>query len=135
VVPAHVRTYATRAEALRAVLLRAAVGAAAAVGVAILHSWHDPGVICPLRRFTGVPCPVCGSTTLFTDLGGGHPLAALAANPVTAVAALGLLLAPLGLGRRWRALRPRARGAVLGTAAAVSWAWQLHRFGFLPLAR
>ncbi len=115
----------------REVAARAALGSAVAAAAAALHAWHDPGVLCPLRRLTGVPCPVCGSTTVFTELGGGHPLAALAANPVTAVAAVALLCAPLGLGERWRALPSRRRTAVLITAAALSWLWQLHRYDFL----
>jgi hypothetical protein len=115
----------------REVAARAALGAAAALSAAGLLAWHDPGVLCPLRRLTGVPCPACGSTTVFTELGGGHPLAALAANPATVAGGLALLLAPLGLGRRWWALPARRRNAVLLTAAALSWLWQLHRYGFL----
>jgi hypothetical protein len=109
--------------------LRCVLAAGAALAVATLHDVHDPGVLCPLRRLTGVPCPLCGSTTVFIEAGHGHWLAALAANPVTVVGALCLLTAPLGGGARWWALSERQRTGVLGVALAVSWAWQLNRLG------
>lgn len=114
------------------VLVRAGAGAAAALTVARLHDAHDPGALCLLRRFTGIPCPGCGGTTVFIEAGHGHLGAALAANPVAAVAAVGLLLAPLGPGRWWWQLPNGRRNTVIGVALALSWALQLHRFGFLP---
>ncbi|GAA2254919.1 MULTISPECIES: DUF2752 domain-containing protein [Kitasatospora] len=115
------------------VLLRGGGGAAAALAVARLHDVHDPGALCMLRRFTGIPCPGCGSTTVFIEAGHGNWAAALAANPVTVVAAIGLLFAPLGPGRWWWQLPNGRRNVLLGTALTVSWLWQLHRFGFLHL--
>ncbi|WP_441245730.1 DUF2752 domain-containing protein [Kitasatospora sp. McL0602] len=106
------------------VLARLGVGAAAALAVARLHDVHDPGVLCPLRLLTGVPCPFCGSTTVFIEAGHGHPLAALAANPVTVAALAALALAPLA--PRLRVRRPLV---LLGAALALAWAWQLHRLG------
>ncbi|WP_370148602.1 DUF2752 domain-containing protein [Streptacidiphilus sp. EB129] len=117
---------------IRPVLLRGGAAALAALAAAAVHSTHDPGVVCPFRLLTGIPCPVCGSTTLFIDLGQGRPVAALLANPVTAVAGLALLLGPLGVEQRWRALPKQARVGVLLTAAALSWLWQLRRLGLLP---
>jgi hypothetical protein len=113
------------------VLLRGSGAGVLALAAAEVHATHDPGVLCPLRRFTGIPCPGCGSTTVFMELGAGHVGAAIAANPVTVLVGLGLLLAPLGAGRWWWRLPIRQRNAVIATAAAVSWAWQLHRYGFL----
>ncbi|GAA2744738.1 hypothetical protein GCM10010440_29580 [Kitasatospora cinereorecta] len=115
--------------ALLRVLLRGAGGAVAAVAVAELHDAHDPGVLCVLRRFTGIPCPGCGSTTVFIEAGHGNWTAALAANPVTVVAAVGLLIAPLGPGRWWWGLSNGRRNALIGAALLVSWTWQLHRLG------
>ena len=117
---------------IREVLLRGGGAGAAAVAVAALHSAHDPGVICPLRRLTGIPCPVCGSTTVFIELGSGHPVAALLANPFTVLFGLGLLFAPLGVQRWWRGFPKPARNTVLVGAAVLSWFWQLHRLGLLP---
>ncbi|WP_371481099.1 DUF2752 domain-containing protein [Kitasatospora sp. NBC_00315] len=112
---------------------RGAGAAAAALAVGQLHDAHDPGVLCPLRLFTGVPCPGCGSTTVFIEAGHGHLLAALAANPVTVLAGLGLLFAPLGPGRWWWRLSDNRRSTLIGSALALSWVWQLHRFGFVHL--
>jgi uncharacterized membrane protein len=103
-----------------------------AVAAAEVHRTHDPGVLCPLRRFTGIPCPGCGSTTVFMDLGAGHIGAAVAANPVTVLVGLCLLTAPLGGGAWWRGLRSGRRLTVILAAAGASWLWQLHRYGFLP---
>lgn len=111
------------------VLLRGTGGLVAAVAVAQLHDSHDPGVLCLLRRFTGIPCPGCGSTTVFIEAGHGNWAAALAANPVTVVAAVGLLVAPLGPGRWWWKLPNGRRNALIGAALAASWVWQLHRLG------
>lgn len=123
------------------VLARAGGAGVLAIALAELHATDDPGVICPLRRLTGVPCPVCGSTTVFMELGAGHLGAAVAANPVTVLVGLGLLLAPLGggtagrgtLGDWWWRQPVRRRNTVIAVAAGVSWLWQLHRFGFLPI--
>jgi hypothetical protein len=109
--------------------LRGLLAAAAAAGVAVLHDVHDPGVLCPLRRFTGIPCPACGSTTVFIEAGHAHWAAALTANPVTVIAVLGLLTAPLGTGARWWSLTNRRRSAIIVAALAVAWAWQLNRLG------
>ncbi|MDH6120603.1 hypothetical protein ABH930_003878 [Kitasatospora sp. GAS204A] len=112
--------------------LRCALATGAALAVAVLHDAHDPGVLCPLRRLTGIPCPACGSTTVFIEAGHGHWLAALTANPVTVVAVLGLLTAPLGGDAWWWSLTPRRRGVVIGGALAVAWIWQLFRLGVAP---
>ncbi|MEV6208335.1 DUF2752 domain-containing protein [Kitasatospora sp. NPDC051914] len=123
------RTADTVSGALMRVLLRGAGGAVAAVAVAQLHDAHDPGVLCLLRRFTGIPCPGCGSTTVFIEAGHGNWVAALAANPVTVAVAVGLLVAPLGPGRWWWQLTNSRRNALILAALAASWAWQLNRLG------
>lgn len=113
------------------VTIRTGGMAVAAVLAALVHRVHDPGVLCPVRALTAVPCPLCGGTTVFMELGAAHPVRAAIANPVALTGAIGLALAPLGLGRAWWAVRPRTRAWILSTAVALSWLWQLARFGLL----
>jgi Protein of unknown function (DUF2752) len=115
-----------------AVRLAAVAGASAAA--AWLHENHDPGALCPLRRLTGVPCPFCGSTTVFMEAGAGHWTAALLANPVTVLAALVFLAAPLLALDPFTVLARVPRRALwIGGALVLagSWLWQLRRFGFM----
>jgi uncharacterized protein DUF2752 len=131
--PAEVlgRVITASGDGLVGAVLRIGGMSAAAVLTSFVHSVHDPGVLCPVRALTGVPCPFCGGTTVFIELGAAHPAAALAANPLVLVGAIGLATAPLGPGRWWWGINPRARALVIGVAVALSWVWQLARFGFL----
>ncbi|MDX6742549.1 DUF2752 domain-containing protein [Actinocorallia sp. A-T 12471] len=105
--------------------------AAAALVVATAHGVHDPGILCPLRLLTGIPCPFCGGTTVFIELGSGHPVRALLANPLVFVGAIVFAVAPLGVEARWRTVSPRARAWLFGTAIAGSGVWQSFRCGVL----
>lgn len=83
-----------------------------------------PGLPCPLRTLTGVPCPLCGGTTSVEDVFRGHVVGALQANPIgpAAVVAAAVLLAR------------RPRGALSAPAWLVAlvvlglWLFELHRF-------
>ena len=85
-----------------------------------------PGIICPLRALTGVPCPLCGMTTSVVDSAHGDVSGALAASP----AGLGavLLAAALLIVRPKRVAVPWI--AVVATLTGM-WLYQLHRFGFV----
>jgi O-antigen ligase len=102
-------------------------GAMLALGVILPHLPGNPGLPCPLRTVTGVPCPFCGLTTsvkaaLHLD---GH--GAWAANPfglLVVAFAIAMVVRP-----RWRRVSVPALVVIVGVA--VSWVFQLHRFHFL----
>jgi hypothetical protein len=85
------------------------------------------GLPCPLRTLTGVPCPLCGTTTSVEATVHGHFLAALRANPAGPF----LVLAALVL------LVRRPAGALrVPTAAVIAlllglWLFELHRFSLI----
>jgi hypothetical protein len=98
-----------------------------ALGVLLAHLPGDPGLPCPLRTTTGVPCPLCGMTTSVKATLRGDVHAALAANPfgiLAVVTAILLLARPA-----WRRLQLPA-GVLMG-GVLVSWLFQLHRFHFV----
>ncbi|MDH3303338.1 MAG: DUF2752 domain-containing protein [Acidimicrobiia bacterium] len=85
------------------------------------------GIVCPLLATTGIPCPLCGSTTSVTatlrfDLAG-----AFAANP----AGIGVVAAALWV------LASRSKSdialpyIVLGVTLLAMWVFELSRFGWL----
>jgi len=117
----------------RALPLRAALVGLAAIGVARLHAALDPGVLCPFRRLTGVPCPICGSTTATLHLGRGQLLSAFAAQPFMMALTAVLVAAPGSLIGACRSLaaRPRLVLAFLAVLAISSWLYQIFRFGLL----
>jgi hypothetical protein len=96
------------------------------LGLVLPHLPHNPCLPCPLRTLTGVPCPLCGMTTAVKAVCTGHVRASIAANPFGLVAvavAVALLVRP-GV----RSVRVPVMLVV--AAAATSWVWELHRFGF-----
>jgi hypothetical protein len=107
--------------------MRYAGGAMLVLGLALPHMPGHPGLPCPLRTLTGVPCPFCGLTTSVEAVMRGDAHAAFVANPfgLLAVAfAIALLLRP-----RWQRFSPPA--LVLVAGVATSWLFELHRYHFL----
>lgn len=95
---------------------------------AALLAWAPihPGLLCPLRATTGVPCPTCGMTTsvkacLNLDFG-----AAVAASPAGIAAVV--LAAGLVVLRPKRVVVP---WAAVGATLAFMWIWQLFRFSVI----
>jgi hypothetical protein len=116
-----------------------AAGAAVAYQVAL--GGKGLWLPCPLRMLTGVPCPLCGMTTAATGLASGDLGVALAANPfVLLLAGFTLVMAVLMAARaigwvappaQWPASRRRQSYWVVAGLAAASWAFQLHRSGWV----
>ena len=117
----------------------AAAGAAVAYQAAL--GGEGLWLPCPLRTLTGIPCPRCGMTTAATGLASGDLGAALAANPfVLLLAGFTLVMAVLMAARAigwvappalWAASRRRQSYWVVAGLAAASWAFQLHRSGWV----
>jgi hypothetical protein len=81
---------------------------------------------CPLRRLTGVPCPLCGMTTSVEATVRLHLGRALEANPagIAAVLAALVLLAV-------RPAQVRIPAALPPVLLAGLWLFELHRFSIL----
>jgi Protein of unknown function (DUF2752) len=103
--------------------LRAAAAVVLGAGAVLPLLPGHQGLACPLRRLTGIPCPLCGMTTSVEDTVRLHFHAALAANPgglLAVTVAIALLL-----------LRPRrlAVPALLPSLVlAAMWVFELHRY-------
>jgi hypothetical protein len=124
----------------RVSLFAVGAGAAGTVYPAVMGYTHGQGLPCPLLTLTGVPCPFCGMTTATVALVHGDWAAAAAASPLAYLAALlavvtmpvlvaratGLAASP----RPWSAATRRRTAWVTGFVVALSWIFQLHRFGF-----
>lgn len=87
----------------------------------------EPGLPCPLRLATGIPCPLCGMTTSVTAAAHLDLAEAAAANPVGILAVL-VALVLLVVRRPERLDVPRW---VLPAGLAGMWAFQLQRFSIV----
>jgi hypothetical protein len=87
---------------------------------------------CALHAWTGVPCVTCGSTRAALALAHGQVVAALEWNPLTALAAIALVIGGV-VAPGWVALGgplprldgplPRAWRAAMWLALAAQWAY------------
>ena len=116
-------------------VVRAASLSGAALLVAHLSIPGRPATLCPFRAITGIPCPICGSTTAAVRLGHLDIVGAMRANPFTVVAGLVLVITPVIVvkqkSRTSKPLTPHIRmrvATVCVAIAALSELWQLVRF-------
>jgi hypothetical protein len=100
----------------------AMIGAAAAWSFLPIH----PGIVCPLRTLTGIPCPLCGMTTSVVDtvhLQFGEAIAANFAGPLAVAFALWLLF------RRTKPMK--ISPAVVALLLLSMWLYELQRFAVI----
>jgi hypothetical protein len=120
-------------------LMRAIIATVAALVVTHLTIPGRPSTLCPFRALTGIPCPVCGSTTAAVHLGHLDIAGAMRANPFTLLAAAAFIVAPALATVPWLrnhgksvASHIRRRGAALCVAIVLlSEIWQLIRFNVI----
>ena len=106
--------------------VRGAAIAMLAAGVLLPLLPGHPGIACPLRRLTGIPCPLCGMTTSVEQALRLHVHAAAAANPA------GLLAVALAVFLIVRRPRRLAVPTVVPPLLLVCmWLFELHRFSIL----
>ncbi len=122
-------------------LFGAGAAAIGAVYPMIMTHTGGQGLPCPLRTLTGVPCPFCGLTTATVAMSHGEwataaktsPLAYLVAILVVATAPV-LAARVLGLASMPRQASPQTRRRIsraMIAVVALSWLFQLHRYGFI----
>jgi hypothetical protein len=107
---------------LRARELRVASGAMIAVAAVWPRLPVHPGIECPLRAITGVPCPFCGMTRAVVAAVHGHFATSLAFNPG---GILVLALAIFTLFRPAWLARVRAPVWVLLAVFGALWIWNV----------
>ena len=112
--------------AIEARTLRLPAAAMLAAG-ALLPLLGHPGLACPLRTATGIPCPLCGMSTSVQETVHGDLGSALAASPAGPVLVVVAIWGLVGRGR----LELPAPSLLAGAVLAGLWLFQLFRFSVL----
>ena len=108
------------------VTLRRLGAAMLAIGALLAFSPIHPGLTCPLRATTGVPCPFCGMTTSVKACLRMDFTAAFLANPGGIAAVVSALVLVV-----WRPRSIKLPLVALVAAGVSMWVFQLFRFQVL----
>jgi uncharacterized protein DUF2752 len=111
-----VLTLRARPDALPLGAIFLAIGAVAALAVAVLHLDRLPILVCLFRAATGLPCLTCGATRALGDLVTGDVSGALAMNPLATLGAFAIV--PWGIGDLALMTQGRALSLEAGPGAA-----------------
>lgn len=101
------------------------------VGIAIVTPrvlLSDTLVVCPFRRLTGLPCPMCGITRSWQAAAHLHPHDSVRYHPLGAATLAAA--AAIALSRTDELPAPMERRSVQLSAAAIwigAWLWRLRR--------
>jgi hypothetical protein len=106
--------------------LRVASGGMLAIAAAWPLLPVHPGVACPFRALTGVPCPLCGMTRAVVAAAHGHAGASLAFNPGGVIV---LLIAVVAIVRPAWVARLQLPAWSLVAIVGALWVWNI---GFNP---
>jgi len=94
----------------------ATLGAAGVVGASLTGA-----PTCLFAAATGLPCPFCGLTHGFAELGAGHLGAAVALHPLAPLAALLAVVVPVTVARGRALAVPAPALVVLAALLATTW--------------
>ena len=83
------------------------------------------GPLCPFRRLTGIPCPMCGLTTASLRLLHGRPWQAVMTSPLIVVVLMAALWAFAPAWNSQRVLRANPRTTSVLTVLGSAWLYQL----------
>ena len=84
----------------------------------------NPGIGCPLRAMTGVPCPFCGMTRGVTEAVHGDFVGAASLNPGSLLLVFGAVLLLV----LWRRRTARMPIWMLIAFVAALWVFQLFKY-------
>jgi hypothetical protein len=113
----------TRAVAFDATIVRRLILGLMSLALVLPLIPGYPGITCPLRSLTGIPCPFCGTTAAVGEAAHLNLVESLKTNPAPLLAvALAIVLFVI------RPLRVRAPFVLVLAIPVGLWAWQLVRF-------
>ncbi len=98
------------------------------LGIVLPKIPGHPGLECPLLKYTGIPCPLCGMTTGVENILEGHFATAANANPFSFLVVVTILLSIILAKIRFIQIKSLYIKVAVPLLASASWIFQLVRF-------